>query len=229
MFRPYHKLKNCKNIEKWISNNQSSVTDDVLNGYNRYHYALIHKLKSAYIHLDNLITTLNDTDLALSESDTFLLKANLHLDSFFYCCGSAMDILGREILTYFSIPLPSDVYFKTARIKLNQSRRGDPLISKLGDPKWKHDFSNYRNALTHEVLLVMEFNIQVNLHGIEQQRTIRLPLPDNPRVNIPDRTSTRYRNSAEYCKKSFKRLLSLVNQIYGDIYQRARTGNSLPL
>ena len=231
MFSPYHRLKNCKKLEKWIIDNQStgSISDDVINGYNRYHFALVHKLKSANIHLDNFIETLNNTDLALSESESFLLNANLYLDSFFYCCGSALDILAREILIYFNIPLPRNVHFSTAREKLSQNRPTDPLLSKLADPTWKADFSNYRNALTHEVLLVMEFNIQVNLHGIEQHRSIRIPLPDDPRVNIPQRTSNRYHDSADYCKTSFKRLLSLVNTIYGDIVVRATTTNVLPL
>jgi hypothetical protein len=233
MFSPYHRLNSCLKLEKWFDNHIDSgvISADVIAGHNRYHYALLHKLKSAKVHLENLIDILTNTDAStvLPNSEEFLQKVNMSLDCFFYCCGSALDILAREVLIYFNIPMTGNVYFHTAHNQLQRTKPGDTILSKLVGPSWKDEFSNYRNALTHEVLIGGNFSIQFIANGRTHQKTIVFPLPDDPRAESQNRTSKRNDDALEYCKQTFTRLLSLINQIYGDIELRARTANSLPL
>ena len=77
-----------------------------------------------------------------------------------------MDIIAREVLIYFDIALPDTVYYYTARTILLTQRTGDSLIPRLDNPGWKDEFSNYRNALTHEVLIARNYNINVNDNGL---------------------------------------------------------------
>lgn len=231
MFEPHNRMANSQRLQRTIStlveNNQ--ITDDVLKGHNKYHYALIHKLKSALVHFQNLKDVLENTDVAtvVPNSHDFLNEVNMHLDSFFYCSGSALDILAREILVYFNIPLPDSVYFWTARREITANRPGDAILARLAPPGWKEEFSSYRNALTHEVLIGTNYSIQVNLEGGNNHTTIVFPLPDDPRVD--EKTYRTNPNALEYCENRFRRILTLINVIHGEIENRARNQNSLPL
>ncbi|KQC04793.1 MAG: hypothetical protein APR54_08690 [Candidatus Cloacimonas sp. SDB] len=233
MFSPYHRFSNCTKLEKWILDNYENgqISENVKLGYNRYHFSLLHKLKSANYHLENLENVLIETDATemLSNSEVFLQQINMHLDGFFYCCGSALDILAREVLVYFNIPLPRLVYFKTAKEKIESVNPSDTILNKLRDPTWKEDFSMYRNALTHELLIAGNYNINVNIQGVDQLMTVVFSLPDDPRVDINDRSFRKNPNGIEYCKITFQRIISLINQIYGEIEQRAKSNGSLPI
>lgn len=233
MFSPYHRLANCARLQRVIAdlNNSGNIPTNIFNGHKRYHYSLLHKLKSSKKHLENLQDVLENTQVSAVVDDTasFINEVNMHIDSFFYCGGSAMDILAREILVYFDISLPAKVYFSTARLELGRHRAGDPILTRLTDPTWLEDFKNYRNALTHEVLIGTNFSIAVNADGGKSQTIIVYPLPDNPREEIENRTFKTYPNAYEYCKTTFTRLLTVVNTVYGDIYNRAMTGGQFPI
>jgi len=153
----------------------------------------------------------------------------MSLDGFFYFGGSALDILAREVLSYFGISLPTNVYFEKAREIISNNRPGDLILNRLNNPTWKSDFSMYRNASTHELIIAKQFNINVCMDGATQKQTIILPLPDDPRVDPDDRTFRRYPNVIDYCKSHMRRLLKLINTIYGDIYTRAACNSRLPL
>ncbi len=231
MFDPYNRMANSQRLQRTIASlkDANQITDDVLQGHNKYHYALIHKLKSALVHFHNLKDVLENTDVAtvIPNSHEFLNEVNMHLDSFFYCSGSALDIIAREVLIYFNIALPDTVYFWTARRELNQHRPGDAIIQRFDPPNWKEEFSNYRNALTHEVLIGTNFSIQVNLEGGNNHNVIVFPLPDDPRVDV--KTYRTNPSALDYCESRIRRILSLINVIHGEIDTRARGQNSLPL
>lgn len=233
MYSPYHRLANCLRLQKTIKvlNKSGNITIDIFNGHKRYHYSLLHKLKSARCHLENLQEVLENTQVSavVDNSTDFINKVNMHIDSFFYCCGSAMDILAREILVYFNIPLSTRIYFHTAHQEINKHRAGDSILTRIADPTWLNEFKDYRNALTHEVLIGTNFNISVNADGGRSQTVIVYPLPDNPRDEIENRTFRNNPNAFEYCKTTFTRLLTLINTIYGEINQRANAKRSLPL
>jgi len=233
MFSPYHRMANCPRLQRTIAdlNNSGNVPIQIYNGHKRYHYSLIHKLKSAKKHLENLQNVLENTQVSavVDNSTDFINEVNMHIDSFFYCCGSAMDILSREIIVYFNITMPARVYFQTAHQQINVHRSGDALLPRLTDPTWLNEFKDYRNALTHEVLIGTNFSIAVNADGGRSQTVIVYPLPDNPRAEIENRTFRNNPNSFEYCRTTFTRLLTLINTIYGDINQRALTNGHLPL
>jgi hypothetical protein len=229
----YHRFANRPRLESELQSLKASgnVPEDIVKGYNRYHFSLLHKLRSAAYHADMLTNTLTGTPPldSLSQSSDFMLKVNMHLDGFFYCGGSALDILAREVLTYFAIPLPANVYFHTAHATLTNARPGDALLPRLTDPAWKRDFSTYRNALTHELMIAGQFTINVNLNGDTEEKTLIIPLPDDPRVDPSERTCRKNQNADEYCKGHMRRLVSLVNTIYGDIAERAHALGRLPL
>lgn len=231
MFDPYNRMANSQRLERTIAslNEAGQIPENVLRGHNKYHYTLIHKLKSALFHFNNLRASLENTDVAtvVPNSHEFLNAVNMHLDSFFYCSGSALDILARETLIYFNIPLPNNVYFQTARTQLQQHRPGDSLINRFDPPNWKDEFSTYRNALTHEVLIGTNYIIQVNLEGQKNHTVIVFPLPDDPRLD--EKTYRNHPSALGYCESRFRKILSLINVIHGEIDSRARALNTLPL
>jgi len=233
MFSPHHRFANCARLEAAFQRLRAagSVPDDIVLGFNRYHYALIHKLKSARYHVDALTETLSSTPPldSLSQSSDFMFKVNMHLDGFFYSGGSALDILARELLTYYGVTLPAKVYYHTAHATLSTSYPTDPILDRIKDPQWKEDFTTYRNALTHELMIAGQFNINVRLDGASEEKTLVLPLPDDPRVDPSARTTRKYPDADEYCRNHIRRLLTLINTIYGDIITRMGTNNALPL
>lgn len=212
MFRPHHQFNNCPRIERSIGNliNNALVTQEVQNGFNTYHYALIHKLKCANIHLEKLKEVLENTPpaSALSISSNFILSVNICIDGFFYSGESALDILAREVLSYYGLVPPPRVYFSTLVRMFNNHRLGHPLLQRITNVTWKNDFSNYRNALTHEVLVGTTFSIKVETNGGTQTTRIVSPLPDNPRAPVNQRTYINYPDVLEYCTNSFRRLLN---------------------
>jgi hypothetical protein len=226
-------MASCPRLQRAITelNISSNIPIQIYSGHKRYHYSLIHKLKSAKKHLENLQSVLENTQVSsvVDNSTDFINEVNMHIDSFFYCCGSAMDILSREVIVYFDIVMPSKVFFHTAFQQVSANRPGDPLLARLSDPTWLKEFKDYRNALTHEVLIGTNFSIAVNADGGKSQTLIVYPLPDNPRADIEERTFRNNPNAFEYCKNTFTRLLTLINTIYGDIYQRVRSNGTLPL
>lgn len=233
MFSPYHRMAHCQRLQRTISefHENGNIPQIIFGQHKRYHYSLLHKLKSAKKHLENLQDVLENTEVSavVGNSNDFINEVNMHIDSFFYCCGSAMDILAREVLIYYNIPLPNRVYFKTARDQINTIRPGDALLPRLQDPSWEQEFKDYRNSLTHEVLIGTNFNISVNADGGRSQTLIVYPLPDNPRADIEARTFRTNPNAFEYCKTTFTRLLTLINTIYGEINTRATTNGFFPI
>lgn len=232
MFSPYHTFGYCSRLRTSIDrlNTAGLVPHDILTDHNKYHYSLTHKLSSAKFHLENLKDVLNNTDPAIVvNSAEFTNVVNTHLDSFFYCCGSALDILAREVLTYYNIALPSRLHFHNARQLLNRYRAGNALINRLDNPNWKDEFSNYRNALTHELLIGTVYNIQINNTGPELQRVIKFPLPDNPRLNVNLRTYNRNQDAYLYCERTFIRIITLINTIYRELNTQIIATGRLPL
>ncbi len=233
MFSPYHKFTNCNRLESVVESlrGNGNVSNLIYKEYKRYHFALVHKIKCAKHHLDSMIELMSTTPPAdiLDQSSDFMFRINMYLDGFFYTCGSAMDILAREVLTYFTIPLPDRVYFHTAKNKLTESHPTDTLLSRLDDPPWRDEFSMYRNSLTHERIIVGYFNINVTIDGDTEDKTLVLPLPDDPRVDVMDRTFRNNPDMLKYCTLHTKRLLILINKIYGEIADRAENNSALPL
>ena len=233
MFSPYHRFTNCIKLEGIIEDLRRSenVPENIMKGHKRYHFALVHKIKCARHHLDSMIELMSNTPPAdvLSQSSDFMFRIYMYLDGFFYTCGSAMDILAREVLTYFSLPLPSFVYFHTARAELSAARPTDSLINRLENPTWREEFSMYRNALTHERIVAGNFNINVTIDGDTEDKTLVLPLPDDPRVDVMERTFRNNPDMLSYCKRHIKRLLIVINTIYGEISDRASSNSALPI
>jgi hypothetical protein len=133
------------------------------------------------------------------------------------------------VLTYFDVPHPREVYFRTAEEQLRRLRPGDALLRRLAEPPWRQAFSDYRNVLTHELLLATRFDIRCTMEGAAARRTIVIPLPDDPRVDPPGRTYNQNADVLEYSGTCFKRIVTCINVIYGDVVARATAANSLPI
>lgn len=230
MFAPYHRFANCQSLRRLINNlqNNNNITPSLLDDHRRYHYAVYHKLKSTQHYTEKLDSILSNPTLALA-AGTFLSNVNRNLDGFFHCGGGALDILAREVLIYFGIPLPQNVYFNTARDILFQRIPPEPIINHLQEPSWKNDFSNYRNVCTHELLIVAHYSVDIDEYGETQIQEISLPLPDNPRSALSEHTYRNHPDVLVYCKTTLKRLLTLINVVYGDLVDKITTINRLPL
>ena len=178
--------------------------------------------------MNDLLAT-SEPQEVLNQTSEFIFQINMFIDSYFYACGSSLDILAREVLTYFGETLTGNIYFQTARQRLSISRPGDAILPRLNDPNWRNEFSTYRNAVTHELMIAGHFNIGVSMIGDTEDKHLILPLPDNPRKPASQRTFKNNPDVVEYCKKNFKRLLSLVNTIYNEIAERADAAGQLPI
>jgi len=229
-FRPYHNFNNRVRLEQLVRdlNTNGNITSEAYENFNRYHPAMIHKLKSAKYHLDRLEDKLTTTDVQniVTSTGEFMFEVNMYIDGFFYTAGSAMDILARVVLTLFGEQLTGNIYFQTAHSKISVSRPGDAILPKLSEPTWRQSFSNYRNTLTHELILSLRYHIEVDATtGTE----IKFPLPDDPRATPLNRTYRRNPNVLEYVTQHFRRVLSLANQVYGEITERATASGSFPI
>lgn len=234
MFSPHHQFANCLNLEGTISHlrDNGNVPDQIFTNYKKYHFSLIHKLKCAKSYTENINDLFSNIPSfqAVGDMKDFIFKVNMYLDGFFFSGGSALDIFAREVLTYFdSIPSNQDVYYHTARNIIRASNPTEPLLSRLNDPRWKRNFSNYRNSLTHELIIVGEFQYNVRIDGAGHTQQLIIPLPDNPRLDINNRTYRTNTDVVVYCNTHLKRILKLINVIYGDLCQRINAQGSLPL
>jgi hypothetical protein len=232
MFNPIHQFRNCSRLETIISelNKQGLCSGTVYQGYKIYHFALLHKLRCAKHHVDRLAEILRiNPGNVIPASDEFMFSVNLSIDGYFHSCGSALDILAREILIYFGQTLPANIYFHTAHEIINRNRPGDPILQRLVDPPWKAEFSDYRNASTHEIIIALSYSINIQLNGDTEEKTIILPLPDDAHIDPIRRKYNRNPDVLRYCIINLRRVISLINQIYEEIIVRARTANNMPI
>ncbi len=232
-FRPYHRFPNRTKLDRIVRDLRASghATSTLSEDFYRYHPAMIHKLRSAKYNLDRLkerLTTTNTQDAADTTGE-FMFEVNMSIDGFFYNAGSALDILARVVLTVFGQPLTGRIYFETAHTRLAQSRPGDPILARLKSPAWRQQFSEYRNTLTHELILASRYHIDIDNTGPEPIHQIVFPLPDRPRARPADRSFRQYPNVLDYAAKHFRRILTVANTVYGNIACRLEANGSLPL
>ena len=232
-FSPYHHYSASAKLVRLIEKlkNENHISEEDYFAFHRYHLSSNHKLKSAKYHLIKLMNKLTNVDIqeVVDPSGSFLFETNLYIDGYFYNCGSALDILAREMLVLFGESLPDRIYFHTAHELLSISRPGDSILSRTERPSWKKEFSAYRNALTHELLLAAQVSVTFENRGPNQTHMVVLPLPDDPRIDIAARTYNRNKNVLDYIEENFKRVLRLINGVYNEVYTRARDNNALPL
>jgi hypothetical protein len=235
MFTPIHNFSGCRNLRNEIQKlkEKDAIPQSILKLHQTYHYALFHKLKGAKFHLEDLQELLEadpqENMVSLGGIEEFLYKVNHDIDGFFYNIGSAMDILSREILSYFTIPLPRTVYFRTARELIASIRPSDPILSKLADPPWREEFTLYRNTITHEVLVEENCIQEISPDGGEQKEKIIVQLPNAPRGAVDERFYGKNPDALAYCTEIFKNVILLIDEIYTSIAERIASGEKLPL
>jgi hypothetical protein len=232
-FRPYHRFQNRARLERLINrlNESGLVPDDIYENFHRYHPSMVHKLKSGKYNLDRLEEKLTTTDIqdAADMAGDFMFEVNMFIDGFFYNVGSALDILARVVLTVFGLPVTGRIFFETAHAQLSQARPGDQILPRLTRPKWRQQFSDYRNTLTHELILASRYQIDIDNTGAEPTYRIIFPLPDDPRARPINRSYRQYPNVLEYVTRHFTRILSIANTVYGDIASRAENNRQFPI
>jgi hypothetical protein len=239
-FQPYHKFANRTKLEKLINtlHDSGSITPDAFDNFHRYNPAMIQKLRSAKYNLDALsdkitatsdrLTTTDIQEVSTTKED-LAFELNMFIDGFFYNSGSALDILARIVLTLFGEPLTGKIYFHTAHDRLDRKRLGDTILHKLKNPPWRDMFLNYRNTLTHELILLSTLQITLDLTAAPISPQFACPFPDDPRAKPQKRTYKKNIEGVKYCRTHLRRILSLANMIYGEIATRAETSGTLPL
>ncbi len=231
MFTPFHTFAGSRNLERVITKlrGAGAVPIDIATAYETYHFSLLHKLQSAQYHVQTLANYLATQASAAhpATAGEIVYRVNFHFDGFTYVVGGALDILARELLSYFGIALPAQVYFATAHDQIAAHRAGDPILPCIAPPTWKAEFGDYRNTATHENIVGNEYQISMRVVGGKEERRYVFPLPDDPRANT--RTYEHNPDIVVYCTNTFKRTLSLVNRAYDNVATRAKTAGALPL
>ncbi len=230
-FAPYHRFARCNALERLIISlrEQGTVPDNIFEGFLRYHYSLVHKLRSARYHADTIRDYLSAQQTQRAAPRDVVYRVNYHFDGFTHVVGSAMDIFAREVITYFGLPLPANVYFNTAHSEIALARPGDLILPLIDTPAWRLEFSDYRNTATHENLVGTSYQIDIEVRGHSESRRMVFPLPDDPRAAPIERTFRRNPNVVHYCERTLSRVLSLFNVAYEHLCQRIRTGGRLPI
>lgn len=231
MFRPYHKFNDCKKLEKYCLElrDNGQLSDNIHESFIRHHYSLCHKLKSAQYHLESLENYIERQKTEENEPAEIVYRVNFHFDGFTYAIGSALDIFAREVLTYFGHSLSDNVYFQTAKEKISVSHPGNLILSKIAIPKWRKEFSDYRNTALHECVVGLSFSGNVEVIGGVAHKEISFPLPDDPRASHIAKTYNKNPDIVEYCCKTFKRTLTLINPAYCEICRQARIAGGFPI
>lgn len=228
-FSPHHTFANCSKLERTVLglNGSGNVPAAVFSGYENYHFSLVHKLRSAKYHFQSLEGYLSSSAAQTDTPEDLVYRVNFHFDGFLHVLGSALDIFAREVLTYFNMPLPTKVYYQTARDTINTNRAGDPILTFLADPTWRKEFSDYRNTATHESLIGTTYTMSICVQGGGATKKLVFPVPDNPRAAV--KVFKKNPDIVVYCSTTLKRALTHFNVAYGHIEQRARAGGALPL
>ena len=226
---PYHAFAACAVLEKRIRElrDASAVPDDLFDAFEKYHYSLLHKLKSARYHTQTLREYLSSGTAQTVAPADLVYRVNFHFDGFLHVVGSASDIFAREVLSYFAVAMPPKVYFGTAHAELSAARPGDAILPLLVTPPWRQEFADYRNTATHESLIAASYTVKVDMKGATASKRLVFPVPDDPRATVP--TTTKNTDIAEYCERTLKRVVSHFNKAYTHIAMRAKTSGSLPL
>lgn len=228
-FAPHHNFSSCGKFEKKIDalRATNAVSQGVLSAYATYHFSLLHKLRATRYHVEALEAFLETQDAQQIEPQALVYRVNFHFDGFLHNIGSALDILAREVLAYYSLPPPNNVYYRTARLEIAAARAGDPILPFLADPPWKREFTEYRNTATHESIIGTEFQVNVSVRENRAFRRLVFPIPNDPR-----NPALGYNNNPDivkYCKTTFKRALTLKDRVYAHLHERVKASNVLPL
>lgn len=228
-FAPHHRFVDCERLEQCIEalRQQGNVPVNLVEGYRKYHFSLIYKLQSARYHVETLEAYLSSQNTQQIDPPSVVYRVNFHFDGFLHVLGSAMDILAREVLTYFALQPAGNIYYHTAHQVLSAQRPGDAIIPLLAQPTWKQEFGDYRNTATHESVIGFGYTVNVAIIGHTHVSRVVFPIPDDPRAN--PQSFKRNPDIVRYCKTTFKRMLSHTNQIYGHLCARARAQGKLPL
>ena len=226
---PFHRFVNCERLEKVVRelNAGGHVSDDVLDAHNEYHFAVVHKLKSAQWFVQNLERYVAEevTDEVVNY-ETFHM-VNFYFDGFANTVGSALDIFAHEVLHYFNIAPPPLTSFHDLHGLVATARPGDPVCPFLTVPPWREEFRLYRNATTHRVVVAKELILVIRMVGNVKTGVYRFGLPDDPAD--PQSPCTRNVDIVKYCGKTLTRTLTFFSAAYGYLATRTRNVGGLPL
>jgi hypothetical protein len=227
-FSPHHKFSACEKLEARIEQLKAAgaVSAALVESHSKYHYSLIQKLRAAKYHAETLKVYLATQDARQADPHLLLYRANFHFDGFLHSLGSAMDILARELLGYFGLPLTVRIYYWTAATRITAAFPGDPILPLLDSPNWKDELNEYRNTATHESVISTGYKVEVEIVGKVSKARIVFAIPDDPRNPISFKRNT---DISAYCEATLKRVLSRINQLYEHIEGRAKAKNALPL
>lgn len=230
-FSPHHRFRKCDRLESQIEEvwDSGDVPHETYDAYRKYHFALLHKLRSAKYHTETIASYLASKGTLEADPSEVVYRINYHFDGFCYVIASALDIFAREVLSYFGIPLPSNVYFRTGEELITKARPGDPVLTYLAEPGWKQEFSDYRNVATHESVVGTRYQVDVEMRGGTEHKKLVYPLPDDPRLPVDDRTYNRNPDIEVYVSTTLTRTLRVFNPAYGHICERIDAVGELPL
>ncbi|MDD5638692.1 MAG: Cthe_2314 family HEPN domain-containing protein [Candidatus Pacebacteria bacterium] len=109
---------------------------------------------------------------------------NLYLDGYFMSAMSIFDSLSHEINILFEfLKLDSKIYFSKILHEFSMKMPNSEFYiysNKVLKKKWWKDLENFRNAITHEVIIARE--IETSYDATVGKETLKkIPLPDNPK------------------------------------------------
>jgi len=239
---PDEKLKEM--VEEFYLKNKRSIRKK---DFDIFHCSVQQKLWEANFYSDQIknfnaesFTYSQTTDLTTGtatiiyglDKDAISKYCNLFLDGYFTSVMSIFDSLAHEVNSLFRI-LPSNhdtkIYISTIIKKLKEKMPNSEFykyISKIIKKRWWRILENFRNAITHEVIIAKEIEISYDA-TLGKEVLKKIPLPDNPK-----RRSFTYKK--EYELKSFietfhKDVWPILEHCYKRLIKDLEKSNKLPI
>lgn len=186
------------NAEKF----QEAVSDSIISGrrfkpavFDLFHYSVQSKIWEAKVYAEYIakfdgnnyrFSNEQSTTTFSSElnKDEITKYANLYADGFFISLMGAFDALSCEINLLFElIPITGNIDFLSVRNELKQKFNTSltyKCVEKTCRSNWWNDLRKYRNASTHEAIIVSSLDTNYDpVHHTEEIKSIFLP--DNPK------------------------------------------------
>ena len=226
-------LKNRKSIRKW--------------DFNIFHFSVQQKLWEASFYVEQIenfnaesfaysqtagLTTGTATIIYGLDKDAISRYCNLFIDGYFMSVMSIFDSLAHEVNSLFKI-IPSKpdtrIYISTIIKELKKAIPNSEFYkytSKVTKKRWWKTLENFRNAITHEVIIAKE--IETSYDATVGKETLKkIPLPDNPK-----RRPFTYKRNYElknFIENFHKNVPLTLEQCYKNLLKDVEKSKKIPI
>jgi len=157
---------------------------------------------------------------------------NLYIDGYFMSVMSIFDSLAHEVntlLKFFKPDPDTKIYLSTIVEEMKKRSPNSEFykyISKILKKRWWKILENFRNAITHEVIIAKEIETSYDV-TVGKEVLKKIPLPDNPKKR-PFEYKKHYELKS-FIEEFHKDLLPALEEIYKRLLKDLDKSKKLPI